>query len=138
MIINERQYRITQAQAQRFREALDAPYPPDVDPDLAKAMRDGIQSQLDDLAAELQEYETLRDGHVAVLEVDSIAAIGEALIKARIIRRLTHKELADRLDVAEQQVQRYEATNYRGVSADRLQQVADALRLRVREVVTLE
>jgi hypothetical protein len=35
-------------------------------------------------------------------------------------------------------VQRYEATNYRGVAAERLQEVADALRIKVREVFTLE
>jgi hypothetical protein len=35
-------------------------------------------------------------------------------------------------------VQRYEATQYRGVAAERLQQVADALRLHVREVFTLD
>ncbi|HTY48837.1 MAG TPA: hypothetical protein VMB48_04005 [Steroidobacteraceae bacterium] len=35
-------------------------------------------------------------------------------------------------------IQRYEATLCRGVAAERLQQVADALNLRVREVFTLE
>ena len=64
--------------------------------------------------------------------------IGEALIKARIVRNLTQKELAERLSLAEQQVQRYEATQYRGVAAERLQQVADALNLRVHEIFTLE
>jgi hypothetical protein len=42
------------------------------------------------------------------------------------------------LAVAEQQVQRYEATQYKGVSVERLQAVADALKLRVREVITFE
>jgi hypothetical protein len=37
-----------------------------------------------------------------------------------------------------QQIQRYEATLYRGVAAERLQQVADALRLRVRALFTFE
>nr|ART90337.1 hypothetical protein [uncultured bacterium] len=35
-------------------------------------------------------------------------------------------------------MQRYEATQYRGVAAERLQQVADALKLRVHEVFTLD
>jgi transcriptional regulator with XRE-family HTH domain len=54
------------------------------------------------------------------------------------MRNLTQKELAERLSLAEQQVQRYEATKYRGVAAERLQEVADALKLKVREVFTLE
>jgi transcriptional regulator with XRE-family HTH domain len=68
----------------------------------------------------------------------SSLCFGEALIKARIMRNLSQKELAERLSLAEQQVQRYEATRYRGVAAERLQEVADALKLKVREVFTLE
>ena len=63
------------------------------------------------------------------------------MIKARIVRNLTQKELAERLSLAEQQLLRYEATLYPGVAVERLQQVADALRLRVRgygEMFTLE
>lgn len=51
---------------------------------------------------------------------------------------LSSQSGAERLTLAEQQVQRYEATQYRGVAAERLQQVADALGLRVREVFTFE
>jgi len=138
MITNQRQYLNTQAQAERFRRALAAPDPKGLHPKAAKAMRDGLRSQLDDLETELGEYDVLRHGEVATLEADSIIGIGEALIKARIVRNLTQKELAERLSLAEQQIQRYEATQYRGVSAERLQQVADALKLSVHEVFTLE
>lgn len=138
MITNERQYLITQGQAQRFRDALSAPQARSPHPKAAKAMRDGLRSQLDDLEAELAEYDTLRSGEVKALQAESIVGIGEALIKARIVRNLTHKALAERLDLAEQQIQRYEATRYRGVAAERLQEVADALNLRVSEVFTLE
>jgi DNA-binding Xre family transcriptional regulator len=77
-------------------------------------------------------------GQVTASEADSIVGIGSALIKARIVRNLTQKELAKRLSLAQQQVQRYEATLYRGVAGERLQEVADALRLRVREMITFE
>ncbi len=138
MITNQRQYLNTQAQAERFRQALAAPPAEGVHPKAAKAMRAGVQSQLDDLEAELAEYDRLREGKVVTLEVESIIGIGVVLIKARIVRNMTQKELAERMSLAEQQIQRYEATQYRGVAAERLQQVADALNVRVREVVTFE
>lgn len=138
MITNQRQYLHTQAQAERFRQALVAPDAAGLHPRAARAIRAGVQSQLDDLLAELAEYDALRNGQVVTLEADSIVGIGAALIKARIARQLTQKELAERLQLAEQQIQRYEATRYQGVAAERLQQVADALRLRVHEVFTLE
>ena len=138
MITNQRQYLNSQAQAARFRQALAAPGAEGLHPKAAKAMREGLRSQLEDLEVELAEYDALREGRVVPLEAESIVGIGEALIKARIVRRLTQKELAERLSLAEQQVQRYESTQYRGVAVERLQQVADALKLRVREVFTLE
>lgn len=138
MITNQRQYLVSQGQAERFRRALAAPDAQGLHPKAAKAMRAGLRSQLDDIETELAEYDALRQGHVTELEADSIVGIGEALIKARIVRNLTQKDLAQRLALAEQQVQRYEATLYRGVAAERLQQVADALQLRVREMFTFE
>jgi HTH-type transcriptional regulator/antitoxin HigA len=138
MITNHRQYLTTQTQAERFRQALAAPEPAGLHPKAAKAMRDGLRSQLEDLETELAEYDALRHGQVATLEADSIVGIGAALIKARIMRNLTQRERAERMSLAEQQIQRYEATQYHGVATERLQQVADALNLSVREVFTLE
>ena len=138
MITNQRQYLVAQSQTERFRQALATPDATGLHPKVARAMRAGLHSQLDDIEAELAESDALREGQVTELQAESIVDIGQALIKARIVRKLTQKELAERLLLAEQQVQRYEATLYRGVAAERLQQVADALRLRVRETFTFE
>jgi DNA-binding Xre family transcriptional regulator len=138
MITNERQYSITQAQAAKFREALAAEPADGLHPSAKKAMRHGMRSQLAELEEQLAEYDALRTGKVVSFKIDSIAGIGDALVKARIIRKLTQKALAERMDLAEQQIQRYEATRYAGVSIERLQAVADALNLRVNEVFTLE
>ena len=59
-----------------------------------------------------------------------------ALIEARIAARLTQRELAERLGVPEQQVQRWEANSYSGVAIERLQEIADALQLQMLETVT--
>ena len=138
MITNQRQYLVAQGQAERFRQALAAPDAKDLNPKAVKAMNAGLRSQLDDIETELAEYDALSQGRVTEFEAESIVGIGQALIKARIVRNLTQKELAERLSLAEQQIQRYEATLYRGVATERLQQVADALRLRVREMFTFE
>lgn len=140
MITNERQYQISKAQAAKFRAAIDAPdtNTRTLHSRAQKALREAAQSQLDDLLAELADYERLRGGQLTSITAESIAELAPALIKARIMRNWTQKELADRLSVAEQQVQRYEATQYSGVSIERLQAVPDALKLRVHEVITLE
>ena len=65
MITNERQYLITQAQAAKFREALAAAPADGLHPKALKAMRDGSQSQLAELEAQLAEYEASRTGSAA-------------------------------------------------------------------------
>ena len=141
MITNERQYSITKAWAEKFSRALVESTnqgPSTLHPRALKAMRDGAESQLQDLRDEIAEYETLRSGDVTSLEANSILELTTALVKARIVRNWTQKELATQMGLPEQQIQRYEATQYKGVAVERLQEVADALRLRVREVITLE
>ena len=141
MITNERQYAITKAQVERFKQALaDAGQQgaKPLHPRAAKAMREGLESQLRDLEEELSDYEKLRDGSVTTIVVDSILELPVGLVKARIVRNWTQKELAERLGLPEQQIQRYEATLYKGVSVERLQEVADALKVRVQEVITIE
>lgn len=139
MITNERQYRIAKAEAERFEEALAQGDESimDLDPRLRRAMREGLESQLEELREQLAEYEALRSGQVTTLELQSLKELPEALIRARIAAGLTQKELATRLHLKEQQVQHYEATRYAGVSLDRIQAVAEALGVTIRERVTL-
>lgn len=139
MIANERQYRITKAAVERFERALGQGHeqPSDLDPRLEQAMRQGIESQIEELQEQLAEYEALRNGRITVLELGSLKELPEALIRARIASGLSQKELAERLGMKEQQFQRWEATRYAGVSLDRIQAVAEALGAKIREEVIL-
>lgn len=139
MIANEREYRITGAAARRLEDALahvedrSAERPPL----LQKAMRQSIESELDVLRRQLAEYDALQGGKIAVLELASLRELPEALIRARIAAGLLQKDLAARLGLKEQQIQRYESTRYAGVSLERIQAVADALGLQIYERLTL-
>lgn len=138
MITNERQYRVTKGEIGRFETALSTvdKQNRDLHPKMRKAMRESMVSQLEELRQEIADYEALRSGNVTSFEFDSFADIPIGLIKARIARGLTQKELAESLDLKEQQIQRYEATLYEGASIDRIQAVAQVLGLR--EIVKLE
>ncbi len=139
MVTNERQRRLTAAEISRFERAIvDAETTgpgPEVHPKLQRAMVEGMRSQLGDLKNELRAYDDLRAGRVKKRVLRSLGDLADALIEGRIAARLTQRQLADRLGVAEQQVQRYEQTRYRSVNLERLQAIADALQLGVRESI---
>ncbi len=62
-----------------------------------------------------------------------MAELPRVLVQARIAANMSQKELAERLGMKEQQVQRYEATDYAGASLTRLQEVCEAIGLNIRK-----
>lgn len=142
MIRNERQYKITKAQAEAFRATLaevlktSSTEPPDSDDVLKWRLQESaLRGQLEDLEEELKEYENLRANRLESLEVGSLEELPDILVKGRIASGLTHKQLAEKLGWKEQQVQRYEATNYGGASLQRIQEVMQVLGMKVRKQI---
>lgn len=135
MIKNERQYRITKAQAEKLGHTireyakLSTPH---VHPVLRKAQLDALKSQVRDLKREIVEYERLKSGKQKTIGVGSLAELPKTLIQARIARGLSQEQLAAKLGVKPQQVQRYEASEYRSASLERVTEVARVLGLKLR------
>ena len=136
MIKNERQYRITKAQAARFERTLTelstATLKPVIHPKLRKAELAGLCSQLADLNQQLKKYEALRSGRHRVLAFDSIEDLPKTLIQARIAIGLSQEELAAKLGLKPQQIQRYEATNYQSASLQRVNEIVKVLGVKLR------
>jgi transcriptional regulator with XRE-family HTH domain/cytidylate kinase len=133
MIKNERQYKITKAEAQRFEVELrrreSEPVSSDLHPLLVQAELDGLRSQFEELQQELAEYEALRSGQGAVAEVTSIQEIPQRLIQARIRSGMTQEDLAAKIKMKPQQLQRYEATDYSAANLSRIAEIADVLQV---------
>jgi transcriptional regulator with XRE-family HTH domain len=142
MIKNERQYRISAAEAQRFENALAIrpPAPPagsEIHPRLWQAERDALLAQAEELRRDITAYEALRSGQRRVFGVSHLSEVPRALIEARIATGLTQKDLAVRLKLPEQTIQRYESTDYASASLERLQEVAAAVGVKVAGLVAL-
>lgn len=142
MIKNERQFLITKAQVEKFEHAVAnlakrKNESAKIHPLLLKAEEEALRAQLTELRADVEEYKLLRSGKREVFEVQSFDELPHALIKARISLAWTQKDLAERLGLKEQQIQRYEATDYASASLTRLKEVIQALGLRMREEVHL-
>ena len=140
MIKNERQYRITRAQADRFSEALrnledKAVSQSDLNAPLLAVQMDALQSQLSDLEADIRDYEALKAGDFAFERLKGISELPMLLIRARIACGLSQRDLADRLGLKEQQIQRYEATDYASASFTRIAEVVSALGIEIDEGV---
>jgi len=130
MIKNEREYRIAKAQVDKFEENLTKTKSNGKTP-IEKLQRDALMSQIGDLKTEIQEYADIWGSKQPIPELESFDDLPSALIKARLAQGLSQKDLADRLGVAEQQIQRYESSNYETASLARIKELVEALDLSV-------
>lgn len=133
MLQNEREVANTKIQLEKMEQALiEAQEKMAARPDLPAIVREGhlngIRALIGDMKAELGEYESLRSGEVRAFPMQSVLAeLPTALVRARIARGWTHRELAKALGTSEQQVQKDEAGGYAKASLDKLGRVAGVL-----------
>jgi transcriptional regulator with XRE-family HTH domain len=69
------------------------------------------------------------------LPFSSLPELPIALIKARIAKGMTQKQLAEKIGVREQQIQRYESSHYGSASFDRVTEISEALEISFSEIV---
>jgi ribosome-binding protein aMBF1 (putative translation factor) len=136
VICNEREYRITKSELRKFENAA-TDYTPSsgVDPRMKKVMTDALNSLAETLRKEIRRYDDLRNGQVNRRDVEDLKDIPAALIEARIAAGLTQKNLAQRLELKPQQIQRWESNGYSGTSLSRLWEVANALGISLKGTV---
>ncbi|MBZ2185436.1 MAG: helix-turn-helix domain-containing protein [Bryobacter sp.] len=141
MIKNDKQYRITNAQARRFAEALAKlarqQRPADITPRLCQAQLDAAGSQLQELQEQIAAYDRLHRGKSKELVLEAVEDLPKTLIRARIASGMTQEGLAHRLGVKTQQIQRYEATEYESASFARVLKVVQAFGLRMPKLARL-
>jgi ribosome-binding protein aMBF1 (putative translation factor) len=132
MIKNEREYKITKASLKKLEDALNH---------LQKLRKEGAsddaklklqeaatKSVLKDLQEQLAEYEQLKKGRFKAAALEVVEAVPSNLIRARIALGWTQKDLAARLGTTEQQIQKYEATDYESASFKKIVEIASVLK----------
>lgn len=132
MIKNEREYKITKASLAKFEQALSVltKLQDKTPKDAAKRklQEAATKSMINDLQEQIGEYEQLRAGRFDLGSLDVVEAIPSSLICARIALGWTQKELAKRLGTTEQQIQKYEATDYESASFRKISEIVSVLK----------
>lgn len=132
MIANEKEYKITKAAARKFQQALDSfnenpAAHPETDPRFIPVMKAGIISEMEILQQQIKDYEQLKRRGKVKIKLHELSALPKELIRGRIAAGLTQTELARRLGLKTQQIQKYEANDYAMASYTRLMEIAQAI-----------
>ena len=106
------------------------------DADAIKRMTDPLVSFHLQLREEVESYDRLRQGQFS--EIHNLHGLGRLLIGLRIARRMSQRELAEKLDVHESQVSRDERNEYHGISIGRAASILDAVGAKLTTQVALD
>jgi HTH-type transcriptional regulator/antitoxin HigA len=101
---------------------------------LARAELEALASEFEILSEQVRAYEALKSGAIVILKAATLDELPGILIRARIAKGLSQRQLAKVLGVKEQQIQRYESERYSSASLRKLVQVSNALEINIKEV----
>jgi HTH-type transcriptional regulator/antitoxin HigA len=131
MILNERTLKLVRAKAQQLqREIADSAYQDlqsQLSGEIIEARRAALADELARLNSQIQAYERLKGPNLRETEDFDGEKLGLLPILGRIAKGLSQRQLAELLEMKEQQVQRYESEKYSGISLSRYEKVLAAL-----------
>ncbi len=96
-----------------------------------KVVVNSISGFINDLKSELLEFDSLIKNDECKIKGGDLSQLPRMLIEARLSRGLSQKDLAEKLGIDHQQIQRYEISDYESASWSRLLEVAIALELQI-------
>lgn len=135
MIKNEKQYQVTSKKLVEFKKAVEKlKGNKEINPILQEIQIGALQAQIEIFEEDIAEYTNLKNKEINHVYVDSLSNLHQALIKARISKGWTQFDLAEKLHLKEQQIQRYEAYNYETASLPRIQSIADELGIQINPI----
>ncbi len=131
MIKNEREYKNIRSDLAKFRTTLDylakARNKGEINSKKIKIQEEATKSMIKTLERELKDYEDLKLGkYKANLKLVDVLPVH--LIQTRITLNWTQKDLAKRVGTSEQQIQRYEATDYESASLGTIRHISGIMR----------
>lgn len=129
VILNEREARDARATASDLDKLLSSerafePIVAGLPPEVVNGFRKAVRAEKRELESLVAAYETAKAGDFEDLKRRAGTDPGLTLVVARIARGLTQKELARKLGLKEQQIQRYEADRYGSISLTNFRRVA--------------
>lgn len=142
MITTVQEYRVAQKNVEEFTATLNALCARPIGKSEEELMssqidREGLESLLTDIKQEIEEYEYLTQTPNPVIEISSFRDIGKSLVKWRLAKKYSRKELSKILGVTEKQVRQQEDDHYFAIGHKQLHELIEILGLNIPLNVTV-
>ena len=135
MIKNEKQYKISKNRLAEMDGNIAAKKLKIVTGSKEEGAINSLVMFRNSIKEEIKQYETLKRKKSNFKKQLSIIQLPQVLIEHKITKGLTQKQFAEILGIKEQQLQRYEADNYKSVSFGRLLEYIDKAKIKIKLAV---
>ncbi|AXY76404.1 XRE family transcriptional regulator [Paraflavitalea soli] len=133
MINNEKQYKISKKKLNEIVTEIEkVKKASEQNPLRNKLILASLLNVKEELEDEISEYESLKNSNQETLAERVISELPSILTEYKIISGMTQKEFSEKLGLKEQQLQRYEADNFKGVSFKNLLKFLDSIGLEIK------
>jgi DNA-binding XRE family transcriptional regulator len=130
MIKNEKQYKITGKKLLGIKENIAEIYSESKQPSVKdQLILAGLINMKQSLEAQIAAYDQLKTNKTTTLRERNISQLPSLIIEYKIRSGLTQKEFAKKIGMKEQQLQRYEAEDFQGISFVNLLKILQAIGL---------
>lgn len=130
MISNEKQYSISKKRLSDIRQKVtEIENDTQHEPLRNKIILASLYNHLGEVQEEIVQYERLKKKRKIAVKERPLAELPRLITEYKIASGLTQKELSKKLGMKEQQLQRYEANRFKGISFDNLLQFLEAMNI---------
>jgi len=127
MITSDKQYTVSQKQLTMLHEALAADMKKNVPDIIKEAGKAQLQQLIDEVQAEVTEYEKLKALDLEDLKIHSIQDLMVTPIRYRIASHMSVDAFSRKVGVSARQILRYEAENYNNINTSTLTKILEKL-----------
>lgn len=135
MIKNEKQYKISKNRLAEIEKNVAAKKSKAATGSKEEGALISLQMFSNSIKEEIKQYESLKRKKASLKKQVSLMQLPQVLIEHKITKGLTQKQFAQILGIKEQQLQRYEAENYKSVSFGRLLDYIEKANIKIKLAV---
>jgi ribosome-binding protein aMBF1 (putative translation factor) len=133
MIKNEKQYKISKKKLNELNMQVDKiNQDKEKNPLRNQLIIASLNSSKEEIENDLLLYESLKRNKQGLLKERLLNELPSLITEYKIMSGLTQKELSEILELKEQQLQRYEADNFKGVTFKNLLKFLDLIGLEIK------
>ncbi len=131
MITSNKQYLAAQKQLSMLTKSSLSPIREDIPLVIEKANRQQLKELINEIQLSINEYEALKNGTLADIEIHSMEDLMKAPIRYRLTTNMSVDAFSRKVGISARQIARYEIENYQNTNSRTLQKIISMLDIRL-------